>query len=343
MEEKMLKKNLFFVIFGMLALCAMLAMACNGGGGGEEQKPPDPSDEPTPQELADAAIGSMSGLKVSAGTANAYGSLSFTLTGGTNEVGATFPVSNLKIGGSTVTGLDAIVLGSPITFPPSAFIEEAIPASGDVVTFDVKATKSSATSAGSKTITVPAASIATLAPAILALRQVKTELAATGGGSATITGETSAGSVGTITVDTGSISLAYGGSASIILTGGTSTVGNHSFGDDYDSLVTSADFAIGTLVSNVLSITDKGYAGTGVVGTLSGTITASGGTEWTYGTGSHDANGSFSVVKSGSVSATVNGIVLTAEGLKYTAPVFTITVHTTRSDGLLITNPPPVQ
>jgi hypothetical protein len=336
MEEKMLKKkNEFFVIFGMLALCAMLVSACEdeGGGGGGENPPA----EPTTQEQLEAAIGSLGSLAVGEGTASTDGNLSFLLTGGTNEVGATFEMSSLKIAGTTATAIPLTYSAGTFTlvFPASAFVS-ADALTGDVVTFDIKAKKSGSTSTTKESIKITAGSIETIKPAIAALRQVASGLATAGGGSVTIAGETSAGSIGTITVGTGytgTISTDVG-DISVILPGVSPTDVDHSFGADYDALVTSADFVIGTLASNVLSLTDAGYYGSAGI-TLDtgsvGTYTAAG--EFTVDD-DDEYTGSFSTpfqeTLYGSVSASFNNIVLTAAGLKYTAPVFTITVHTTR-------------
>jgi hypothetical protein len=339
MEEKMLKKNLFFVIFGMLALCAMLAMACNGGGGdgGGDDTPAGPSDE----ELAKAAVASMSTLEV--GTVSlSSGNLSFTLTGGTNATGATVTVPSfkVKIGGTEINAAslstNAVTLSS-VTLPTNALVfagTSEFSGAGTVVTVDVdiKAVKGDKSATGSKTITIPAASIATFAPAISALRQVSGSLAL-GGGSATI----DEGGSAALTVGagyTGTISTVVG-PVSVILTGGDSyTEVSKTF---EATLMEDDDFAIGTLTSNVLSITDKGYGGSaGAVGTV-GTISES--TVIKYDQpGTYGGAGSFTAIYAGSVSATFNSIVLTAEGLKYTAPAFTITVHTTREGETVLDN-----
>jgi hypothetical protein len=340
MEEKMLKKNLFFVIFGMLALCAMLAMACNGGGGdGGDKEEPKPA-SPTPQELADAAIGSLSTATIGAATGSGE-KLVFLLTpDGVIDSSVKFTVSGLTVGTTNITPVPPVltVTKGSIEVPLANLVDlNTFTATGVDVTVKVKAESGTASSADGN-LKIPAASIASVTPAILALRQVNTELAATGG-SASLTEESSAGSIGTITVGAtynpaGSISLVYGsgdGSVTVALTGGTtaSALASNTFGDAGAS---KADFVIGS-VATILSITDKEYGGSADTTIASGT-TASGSVGTFISTGTN-AGGSFSGVflpiEYGSVSASFDGLILNANGLIYNVPnPFVVTVHTTR-------------
>jgi hypothetical protein len=330
MEEKMLKKkNEFFVIFGMLALCAMLVSACEDeGGGGDNNNPPA---EPTSKELAEAAIASMSTLEV--GTVSLPGgSLSFTLTGGTK--GVTVALSKLTIDGTAVGTLASSdkATASLLTLSTNTLVlagtgefddEAAVVAT---LGFSVKA--GTETVEGSKSLTLPAASIASVAPAISALRQVKADLA--GAGSATITEGGTAAVLLSPYTEADTISLDV-----VTLSGGDSyTVDPSGFehGTEWKSSFEGGALAIGTLASNVkvLGIKDDEYYD----GTASTTY---GGSSGTYTSLTNYESGSFSgqfmPIDSGSVSVTFTGLVLNADGLIYNAPDFTATVYTIRSHG----------
>jgi hypothetical protein len=338
MEEKMLKKkNEFFVIFGMLALCAMLVSACEDKGGGEEDKQPDP---PTPQEQLNDVASSLSAAKVGKATASA-GALSITLTGGTTTTGASFAISELDIGGTKIKEEDLLktikVTKDAITIPAKIFVEaedldEISPDDGVDVTAEIKVTGSDKlTAVGS--VAIPAASIASLTPAILALRQVKADLAKTGG-SATIT---EAGTAA-ILLSTGTVNTVVG-TVPVLLSGSTTVSGSNDSFDDEDIASTFSNaFVIGTVasfsgVNGVLGIKDEGYAilpGVTTIDDIDGESTPSG-TITAVGTNSAGSDTvTFKPVLSGSVSAAFDGIILTAEKLTYTAPLFTITVHTDR-------------
>jgi hypothetical protein len=339
MEEKMLKKkNEFFVIFGMLALCAMLVSACEDeGGGGENNNPPA---EPTSKELAEAAIASMSTLEV--GTMSLPGgSLSFKLSGGTK--GVTVKLSELKVGGTAVGTLTSSdkATDSLLTLSTNTLVLAGAGEFDDdtavVATLGFSVKAGSETVEGSKSLTLPPASIASVAPAITALRQVKDGLA-TEGGSASITGETSAGSIGTITVGAtynpaGSISLVYGsGADSVMVTMSGATTAVAITNNPFEGLADKADFVIGP-VESILSVTDTEYAGSagtelasGSVGIFTSDFTAT--TDL-----SSSISATFQPILVGSVSASFEGLILDADGLIYNVPnPFEVKVYTSRAD-----------